>query len=275
MRLSDLQLSQILNFTSNMSLIDPIKSFQYGLFMRNRRRLTAASSTKRFWLDSKFDKWKTSPESSLIIVQGHAQLRADIRDFCVNVVEALRDANIPVLWALKKADRDATYEPSVVDLIKDLVSQALRVNTGLQTEQSLALNCARFQRASTESEWFELLGAVLAGIPQTYIIIDTDIVSSIYANTTKDFSLPLAFLGLFQALSFRGVKTVLRVILVSYRPNMALQSHQQGIQDCTVHAGKAQQKRGPESHVERFTGRSRGRGRGSALRTWIRSSASA
>jgi hypothetical protein len=275
MRLSDLQLSQILNFTSNMSLIDPIKSFQYGLFMRNRRRLTAASPTKAFWLNSKFDKWKTSPVSSLIIVQGHTQLRAGIRDFCVNMVEALRDANIPVLWALKMVDRDATHEPSVVDLTKDLVSQALRVNTSLQTEQSLALNCARFQRASTESDWFELLGAVLAGIPQTYIIIDTDIISSIYANTTTDFSLPLAFLDLFQGLSSRGLKTLLRVILVSYRPNMSLQSHQQGIRDRIVHAGKAQQKRGPESHVQRFAGRSRGRGRGSALRTWIGSSASA
>lgn len=258
-----------------MSLIDPVKSFQYGLFMRNRRRLTAASSNKRFWLDSKFDKWKTSPESSLIIVQGHAQLRTDIRDFCVNVVEALRDANVPVLWALKMVERDATHEPSVVDLIKDLVSQALRVNTSLHTEQSLALNCARFQSASTESEWFELLGAVLAGIPQTYMIIDTDIVSTIYANTTKDFSLPQAFLDLFKGLSSRGVKTTLRVILVSYRSNMSQKSDQQDIHEHIVHAGKAQPKRGPESHVQRFAGRSRGRGRGSALRKWIGSSVKA
>jgi hypothetical protein len=275
MKLSDLQLSQILNFTSNTSLIDPIKSFQYCLFMRNRRRVTGPSSSKRFWLDSKFDQWKTSSESSLIIVQGHAQHRGNIRDFCVNIVEALRDANVLVLWALKTVAKDAAHEPSVVDLIKDLVSQALRANTSLHKEQPLALNCARFQRASTESDWFGLLGAVLAGVPQTYIVIDADIISSLYANTTKVFSLPLAFLDLFQELSSRGIKTVLRVIIVSYRSTTSQKSHPQRIRECVVHVGEAQSKKAPGSHLQRLTGRSRGRGRGTALRTWIGSSAKA
>jgi hypothetical protein len=184
---------------------------------------------------------------------------------------ALRDANVLVLWPLKTVTKDAAHESLVVDLI----SQALRANTSLHREQPLALDCARFHRASTQSDWFALLGAIPAGVPHTYILIDADIISSLDTNTTTIFSLPLAFINLFHDLSLRGIKTVLRVIIVSYRSTTSQMSHPQRIRECLIHIEEAQSKSAPGSHLLRFTGRSRGRGRGTTLRTWIGSSAKA
>lgn len=88
------------------------------------------------------------------MVKGIFKSRSQIKDFCVNLIEIIREAEVPVLWVLKMAD---AHNPSTVDLLKSLMSQALRLNAINRTERSLALSCARFQSAMTEDNWIDLL----------------------------------------------------------------------------------------------------------------------
>lgn len=237
-RLSDLQLSQIMTFISDVAGLDAAKSLQYSLVMRNRRQLKPAPAVEPFWLGPKLQAWASAKSSSLIMVRGTFQNRFGMKDFCVDFIGILREAEIPVLWALKSSYKDTDAVPSMVDLLKHLVCQALRLNVALQTESFLGPSCAAFRRAMTEDDWFNLLGSVLAGLPQIYIVIDVEMLSSLFPPLTKDFSLPLAFLGLFQKLSDRGVKTRVKVILVSYGSTMFLQQPQGDLQERVIHVGR-------------------------------------
>ena len=74
---------------------------------------------------------------------------------------------IPMLWTLSVIEGGNLGWRSPVDILKQLVLPVLQlVQKLLLNDQSPALNPTRFQAASTESDGFELLGAVLEGIPQ-------------------------------------------------------------------------------------------------------------
>ena len=60
----------------------------------------------------------------MVVVQGLAGHQADIRDFRMSVVEALRDAIVLIFrTTLKMVDNNATPKPTMVDLIDDAISQ--------------------------------------------------------------------------------------------------------------------------------------------------------
>ena len=214
-RLSDIQVSDVMNITSRTSSIDAMKSLQYCVFMRNRRSSRPSFVSHPFWLEEKFQTWKSMPASSLIIVKGNYTSRFEIKNFCVDATQLLRDARVPIFWALRTTKQDAIQAPSVTDILKNLICQVLRLNIPTQKERSLALSCSKFYGAETEAQWFDLLGSVLAGLPQIYIIVDAEAVSPIYASS-KVFSWPLRSLNVFKKLSERGLKTIVKVVLVSY-----------------------------------------------------------
>ena len=101
-----------------------------------------------------------------------------------------------------------------MDLIKALISQVMRINTALQHESNLALSCAKFQTAEDEDEWFELLASVLAGLSQICIIIDLEMFCLRDRQSAQRW--PSAWMEVFEKMSQRGIKTVVKVILVSY-----------------------------------------------------------
>lgn len=107
--------------------------------------------------------------SSLAIVTGNYATHFEVKDFCVNAVTLLRSLKIPVIWALKTVEPSVVEAPSAIDLLKDLTSQALRLNIALHNERSLVLSCTKFLGAESENDWFDILAAVLAGLPQIYI----------------------------------------------------------------------------------------------------------
>ena len=176
-RLSDLQVSNIMASVSS-SCIDAVKSLQYCTFMRNKNRSRFVAAPELFWLRPRFQCWVSSKSSSLIMIKGAHASRFDVIDFCVNAISLLRDSKVPVLWALKTIDQDAVEAPSVVDLLKDLVSQALRVNDALHSER----------------------------LPRVYILIHVEAVSPRLSSLDDTFSLPTAFLEFFQKRSNHGLQ---------------------------------------------------------------------
>lgn len=67
---------------------------------------------------------------------------------------------------LKIPKTERSDVPSVVDVLKQLVLQALRIDQSMLNERACALSAARFQSARTEAQWFDLLGSVIPGFPR-------------------------------------------------------------------------------------------------------------
>lgn len=215
--LTDVQFSQIMDFLSEVTLSDPVKSQQYYLFMRRRRmRSTRRKTPASFTVPPKLEDWSTSDDSALAILKGNYGSRVAVRDFCVERIEQLRSANSPVLWALRaNGDKETSQNVTSIDLLKYLILQALRRNPSFRTEKAMALSYARFRNAATEKEWFQVLETVLVGMGQTYIVIDIGVLDSIL-EPIADFSWLLAFLDFFQGLRDRGMKAVVKVLFFSY-----------------------------------------------------------
>ena len=223
-----------MSFLSNVPLTNLTDSFRYYVLMRNKRALTLKSRVANpFWYSPKIQAWSKAQYSSLSIVRGTFQARFDVRDFCVNVIEELHRAQIAVLWVMKMSGEKATMQNvSTVDLLKHLILQALRQSPATQTEKSMALSCTKVQSLCTEKEWFQLLESVLADFPNdVYIVIDLEAITSNFLPLPGTFSWPSAFQSLFENLSVRGLKTRVKVLLISYGCPL----HQQPAQSHSFH----------------------------------------
>ncbi|TGJ78879.1 hypothetical protein E0Z10_g9880 [Xylaria hypoxylon] len=219
MALTDLQFSQILTSLSNLPLEDPNKVFTTALYLRNRGRRNSPAICEPFWLDPKFRAWAHPQISSLIMIKGSYRSRQNVKNFLTNAISCVREANVPVIWALKPMD-SISGGISMVELLKYLTHQALRRGPP-PTERSLALNCARFQTACNEKEWFNNLAVSLADLGQVYIAVDVDVLSQSLSGEGNVLSLSGGFLKLSEELGRRSQKIVVKVVLVSCRPQLS------------------------------------------------------
>lgn len=138
-------------------------------------------------------------------------MRNVLNDFVADTIDLIVDANIPAVWVLQTRN-DGQY--SSVDILKQLVLQVLQQNHTLLNERSAALNAARYQSATTEDEWFNILGSVLDGLAQIYIIVDAEMLNS---GIDGRITWASAFQKLFDELGRRGVDTVVKVAIIGYK----------------------------------------------------------
>ena len=224
-RVCDLQFSQILTFTASTSLHDPAKSLQYCLFRRNRRRQRLADTSGPIWQSPKLRTWGSASASALIVLKGSFTTRHGLKDFAAEIVDLLNQKAIPVIWTLKTQNEgESSATPNLVDVLKQLVLQALRINPTILTERACGLSAARFQSATTETQWLDLLASALAGLPQIYLIIDTEVLSTNAVQPFAVSSWTSSFAKVFQELAERGFRTVVRVLLVAYSSSFLLNS---------------------------------------------------
>jgi hypothetical protein len=217
-RLSDLQFSQIIVSLSDVSLLDPQKVYQY-YYTLNRRRMSQVSGRSlpdRFWRSNKLQTWATTTQSDISIVMGNFHSRLALRGLCVDIIEQLREYHIPVLLSMRMTEESTAARISSIDLLKYLVKQAVNLNRNIRNEKSMALSCARFHSASTETDWFQLLESVVADIGQlVYFIIDLEVLDC-DLGPVDDFSWLSAFQTFFSTLSKRLSSTRVKVLLINY-----------------------------------------------------------
>jgi len=184
----------------------------------NGRNCRKGSTIQPFWLGRQIQDRMSEQASALVMVKGSYTNRLKVRGFCVNITDLLQNSKVPGAWALTTIEQNTSNvePPSEIDLLKDTTCQILRLNSTLRNQRSLALSCTHFTNAQTEGEWLDLLSSVLVGLPQIYIVIDVEAVSSLYKNAQQASSWPLAFLDVFEKASERGLKTVVKVVLISY-----------------------------------------------------------
>ena len=227
-------------FTSGTCTLDPAKALQYCAMRCNQRLVRSKSKAQPFWLSSKFQTWKDSQISALVVFKGNYTSRFEVKDFGVNIIKLMRDSKLPVIWILKATDQNALEAPSVIDVLKNLTSQALCLNPTLRNERSFSLSCAKFQTAETETEWLDLLFSVLEGIPLIYIVVDVEAVGPYYSGLDCSFAWPSAFLEVFQRSAERQLKTVVKVILMSYGSNDSTAMSQKGVEDLVIPVTRTQ-----------------------------------
>jgi hypothetical protein len=179
--------------------------------------LKATADTGPTWRSHKLKEWAGAQASSLILIKGYSSTRHETKDFAADIVGLLRRMKFPVVWTLSAREETENHWRSPIDILKQLVLQLLHLNHSLLDKQSPTLNAARFQSATTESEWFGILGSVLEGLPQIYIAIDAEVLSRKFST---QLSWPDAFLEVFKNLKEKGCKTVVKVVLVSLMNNL-------------------------------------------------------
>lgn len=243
-QLSQMQLVQFLNQIKVTALADPIKAFQSALVLHKRNRQRPSRKIRAFWLDAKFQNWNTSRESSLIIVKGTWQLRSCVQGFCTESIFSLRDASVPVIWALNTMiARKGTImedQASTTDLLKYLITQAVSINETLHIDAALTPCHGSYLSAKTEEEWMELLMSALEDIPKVYIVLDLEVLSRSLSSLTEDFW-PSAFLRGFSELSTRS-RTIVKVVLVSYGSPLFKGRLDNHLQDLVVPVGNRQSR---------------------------------
>lgn len=245
-QLSQIQLVQFLDLIKTDVLADPIKSFQSALFLHRRSHKRFSRKTPAVWLNAKVEKWNSSRESSLIIVKGTWQLRLHVQSFCTESIASLRDANVPVFWALNtmvaQGGTNSRDQVSTIDLLKYLITQAVSINKTIQTDAALTPWLSSYSSAKTEEEWMDLLMRLLQGVPKVYIVLDMEVLSRSLSNLTGNFW-PSAFLKGFSELSARSYRTVVKVVLVSYGSTIFDRHRDSQLQELIVPVANARQSR--------------------------------
>lgn len=179
-------------------------------------------------------------------------MRFHLQWFAAKSIAVLRESGIPVIWALKTIGHDSSDAMSSVDMIKDLTCQVVLLNGHMHNDSSMSSCSSSFMRARSEEDWMDILGSVLQGLPYLYIVLDFEMLSQAsrcHGNTGWS----AAFSGLFDKLSERDVKTVVKAVLVSYSSPLHKDSLNDDYKDCVVTVCRARQLKSVLSRLPRRT----------------------
>jgi hypothetical protein len=194
------------------TLADPEATLRYYAQMRKIRRQKEGDTTSSLRRSRRLQGWTAESHSSLLLVKGCFPTRHLLRDFAADLIDLFRKENTIVAWALQsKSQQQHAYD--VVDILKQLVSQILQQTPAAFNERSASLTARRVRDASTADEWFSVLGSVLGGIKQVYLVIDTEA----FADQAKEYGWSGQFAGLFNELQARRITTTVKAIFISCR----------------------------------------------------------
>lgn len=181
--------------------------------MRKRREYQNRAKDYQFWQSRKLQHWASAAASGLILVKFSCIHRCEARDLATKLVDLFKTMVIPVIWILGTPVNGSAFRSlSPMNVLKQLVLQALQINHPILSERSTSLNPARFQCATTEQDWFGLLASVLIGIPHLHVVIDISVLSE---ELGSQLLWPTAFVSLFDRIASACPSTIVKVVLVT------------------------------------------------------------
>ncbi|CAM1509903.1 Fc.00g002380.m01.CDS01 [Cosmosporella sp. VM-42] len=174
--ITDTQAINIIGSLPDMPQSDPKVPFQYNLGMRNRRLKQGLAPITYPTITPSLRSWSYRLGSSLLVIQNPQGSRLFFRDLAVSIVDLVRKANVPTLWALdSNASDDATSNfDSAEGVLGYLIKQAMELFLPHQTEAGAASLRAQFSRANKVQDLAQLLGACLRNLHAVYIVIDIE-----------------------------------------------------------------------------------------------------
>ncbi|KAF6814632.1 hypothetical protein CPLU01_14354 [Colletotrichum plurivorum] len=244
------QVGRVLDNITVTLLPAPETAYQTTLFLSKKRRARPSARGPSFWLEDKIQKWNTASTSSLIVVDGTRKMRFHLQWFCAESISILRETGIPVIWVLKAIvpDEDETAPDGVspIDLIKYLVWQAALLNGNIHTDATMASVLQSFGRAVSDDDWLDILGFVLHGMPQLYIVLDVEVLSRASSGSSGQ-SWSSTLISLPAKLAERNVETVVKVVLVNYGSPFLREPAARNLEGQVVTVGRARQIQTPSS----------------------------
>jgi hypothetical protein len=189
-RIWDLQISRIIDILTSKP--SPEESYRLCLLIANRRQNWNARTRETFGLVQALSRWVSEPGSTLLVVRAGPRAEARTKDLAANIINLLLTTPHKVIWFLSTRESLRLYS-TTTDVLRSLVSQALRRNPNLSSLRQDQLNISHFQNDHTESEWLDLLCLILQGFPRLFMVVDTDILFQTFkddkAGVTKFISL--------------------------------------------------------------------------------------
>ncbi|KAH7347581.1 hypothetical protein B0T11DRAFT_343705 [Plectosphaerella cucumerina] len=210
--LSIVQVSEVLVNIAVSQLPNPQAAQQTSLFLARKRRTRPSARGPPFWLEDKIQRWNSSVTSSLVVVDGTRKMRFHLQWYCAETISVLRESGIPVIWALKTMMPGGDYAEdgvSSIDMIKYLVSQTVLLNPTMHTEAAMSPRLHSFKEAKSDSDWINILGSVLQGLPHLYVVLDVEVLK----QTSRG-----GLVNLTAKLSELKVETVVKIVMINYSP---------------------------------------------------------
>ncbi|GFF30049.1 hypothetical protein IFM58399_02462 [Aspergillus lentulus] len=207
-----LNLSNILPSLTIPTLADPEATLRYYAIMCKIRRQKEGDTTCSLRRSRRLQGWAAETRSSLLLVKGSFPTRHLLRDLAADMICLLRKEKSIVAWVLQ-AKSQQQHAHGVVDILKELVSQILQQNPATFTERRASLTARRIRDASTAEDWCSVLGSVLGGINEIYLVIDTEA----FADQAKEYGWSCHFASLFNELQARRITTTVKVMFISCR----------------------------------------------------------
>ena len=197
--LCSIQLNQILSLSFLEKLPTSGESLEYcqSIRRRSRHRMTLPLPDV-----SRLTDWASEPTKTLLILQGSSSVVS--KAFMIDLIGLVRDAKMPILWAL----RYANYWDSpttTIDILRMLVLQAMQVNPQVMTHGSHPITMACIREAASTSDWLDLLARALQGIPRIFIALDSGLLEH---ATSMDATQGTALVEAFRSRLSTSVKVI-------------------------------------------------------------------
>lgn len=190
------------------------ESFAYCQSMRTRRRRRLPTQMPMAAL-TKLKAWVSDPSSSMLLAEGQG-VKTSSLDFAVDFLEAVRERNFPVVWALRsdpEPDRAAT---PVVAILRSLISQVLELDTGVTISSAHGLTLTNFKNVTTVQQWLDLLERCVSRVPRLFIVVDMATIEDTDNDKVDNYFSANEFVEHMSAIIDRRHGGGLKVMIISW-----------------------------------------------------------
>lgn len=213
----EIQLTQMLSFTSSTSLPNPETTLRYCRNVRQRRIKSRQSSGSvrigSLSNEAYLFSWASNLDPSLLVLKGSPSTRDNTKDFATGIVELFISMNLPVIWAFRNQGCLESGEDKFIQILKHLTWQALQLDTSISQAISPSFNATLLHVTRTEADWFNILKLIFARLPRVFIVIDTELLST---STTASASFAMFYSRMRRFIDLCK-PTIVKVMLASYR----------------------------------------------------------
>ncbi|KAL1642212.1 hypothetical protein SLS58_005552 [Diplodia intermedia] len=170
----EVQVAQILDATKHSQFPNHLESLRFCQAVRKRR--VGQPGLNQATLLPRLQAWSAASSSSIITIAGAAPTRFQTKDLATEMVDLIQAADKPVIWALKGRQSPSTNELAHIDLLKQLTSQVVQLNSKrMVSHVSANFNAPRVASAQSEIDWLDVLREGLTGLSEVYLIVDMEI----------------------------------------------------------------------------------------------------
>ena len=210
-RIYDIQFSTILKVMEPKQC--PIEILEKAYSLAKRVSIPSVPSRDTAVLQESLGAWLSRDGSSLFLVEVGPRAEAKAKEFATDVIKLLQPS-YGVIWNLSWIRSNGNM-PSMIDMIKSLIFQALRHDPTLLHSHPHEMNITKFQSNHTEAEWIGLMTHIFSRLSKCFIIIEAEDIFLTHRDMPEWIQ---HFFELFQTLVDQAHSTgnLLKILVVGY-----------------------------------------------------------